>query len=232
MHPPVCVGGPIGANLAGVIVIFDLDGTVWDSAPGIIGSIESTFEWFGLPVPDRSVLSAHVGPPLQLMLAELGIPVEHVDAATLKYRERYVEWGVYEAALYPGITAVLDALAASGIRLATATSKGEGPTLQMIDHFGLGDRFEIVGAASMDTSSVTKTAVLERTLAQLGSPDPDECLMIGDRSYDVTGSAAFGIECVGVLWGYGSEDELRSAGARHIVGRPADLAALVESLAS
>lgn len=212
-----------------MIVIFDLDGTVWDSEEGIVGSLEHTFSSFGIEAPERSVLTANVGPPLQLMLAELGIPADLVDDATLRYRERYVEWGAYQAALYPGVLAAIDTIAESGHRLATATSKGEGPTRQMLEHFGITERFEVIGAASMDTSAITKSAVLERTLDALAHPDADECWMVGDRSYDVTGSATFGIPCIGVLWGYGSESELVDAGAAHLVADPAELPPLIRT---
>lgn len=211
-----------------MIVIFDLDGTVWDSLPGIVGSLEHTFEAFDHPVPDRSVLTANIGPPLQLMLAELGFPDEEIAAATLTYRSRYVEWGAYQAAVYPGIEDLLAQLGADGHRLATATSKGEGPTHQMLEHFGLTEHFEVVGAASMDTSAMTKVAVLGRALDGLGRPAPDDCLMVGDRRYDVSGAAEHGIACAGVLWGYGDEDELRAAGARHLLAEPSDLRRIVQ----
>ena len=210
-----------------MIVIFDLDGTVWDSEEGIVGSLEHTFASYDMEVPDRSVLRANLGPPLQLMLAELGIPEDLVDEATLRYRERYVEWGAYRASLYPGVVPAIDAIAARGHRLATATSKGEGPTLQMLDHFGLRGRFEVVGAASMDASAITKEAVLARTLSRLGDPDPSECWMVGDRSYDVTGAAEHGVGCIGVTWGYGSAEELHAAGARHVIDAPEQLPDLI-----
>ncbi len=208
-------------------MIFDLDGTVWDSQEGIVGSLEHTFSSFGMTVPDRAVLTANVGPPLQLMLAELGIPDELVDEATLRYRQRYVEWGAYQAVLYPGVLDAIDTVAADGHRLATATSKGEGPTRQMLEHFGIVDRFEVVGAASMDASAITKEAVLARALDMLGDPPSRDCWMIGDRSYDVTGSAAFDIGCVGVLWGYGTEAELVEAGAVHVAATPSELPQLI-----
>lgn len=210
-----------------MIVIFDLDGTVWDSEEGIVGSLEHTFASYDLAVPDRGVLTANLGPPLQTMLADLGIPDELVGEATLRYRERYVEWGAYQASLYPGVLAAIDEIAGAGHRLATATSKGEGPTLQMLEHFDILGRFEVVGAATMDATAITKEAVLARTLAALGDPDPARCWMVGDRSYDVLGAASFGIDCIGVTWGYGSEAELADAGARHVVTTPADLPPLI-----
>ena len=84
-----------------MIVIFDLDGTVWDSEEGIVGSLEHTFASYDLAVPERGVLTANLGPPLQTMLADLGIPDELVGEATLRYRERYVEWGAYQAVAVP-----------------------------------------------------------------------------------------------------------------------------------
>lgn len=210
-----------------MIVIFDLDGTVWDSQEGIVGSLQHTFAAYGMPVPERSVLTANLGPPLQQMLAELGVPEALVAEATLTYRERYVEWGAYQSSLYPGVLDAIDMIAAAGHRLATATSKGEGPTHQMLEHFGIADRFEVIGAASMDASAITKEAVLARALEALGGPRGDECWMVGDRSYDVSGAARFAIPCIGVLWGYGTEAELVDAGARHVVGAPDDLPPLI-----
>lgn len=210
-----------------MIVIFDLDGTVWDSQEGIVGSLQHTFAAYGMPVPERSVLTANLGPPLQQMLAELGVPEALVAEATLTYRERYVEWGAYQSSLYPGVLDAIDMIAAAGHRLATATSKGEGPTHQMLEHFGIADRFEVIGAASMDASAITKEAVLARALEALGGPAGDDCWMVGDRSYDVSGAARFAIPCIGVLWGYGTEAELVDAGARHVIGAPDELPPLI-----
>lgn len=210
-----------------MIVIFDMDGTVWDSQPGIVACLRHTFETLEKEVPPEPVLTANLGPPLQVMLAELGIPGELVERATAIYRQRYVEHGVYEASVYPGVVEVLDELRARGHRLATATSKGEGPTHQMLEHFGLRRRFDVIGAASMDTSAISKEDVLARALAELGDPDASSCWMVGDRSYDVVGAASFGIDCIGVVWGYGTESELREAGARHVVHSPEDLPELI-----
>jgi len=199
-----------------VIVLFDLDGTVWDSEAGIVGCMEHAFAALGLPVPPREVLASNVGPPLREMLVEAGVPEERADDAVLHYRERYLEWGAYQAELYPGMAELIEALARSGHRLATATSKAEGPTHVMLEHFGLRGHFEAVGAASMDGTATTKTRVIDRALDGLGRPDPGECVMVGDRHYDVLGAAAHGIDCIGVAWGYSSGTELVDAGARSV----------------
>lgn len=211
-----------------MIVIFDLDGTVWDSEPGIVACLEHTFRRLELTVPARDTLLGNVGPPLQFMLGELGVPEHRLDDGVRIYRERYLSDGVYEASLYEGVVDLLDQLLDAGHRLGTATSKGEVPTAIMLDHFGIADRFEVVGAASMDTSAVTKTAVLGRTLDGFGRPDPDDCWLIGDRVYDVEGAAAHHLRCVGAAWGYGGADELRMAGATAIAAQPADVPGLIE----
>jgi len=199
-----------------VIVLFDLDGTVWDSEPGIIGCMEHAFASLGLPVPPREVLASNVGPPLEQMLLDVGVPAELLADGVRHYRERYLEWGAFQADPYPGMVELLDELAATGRRLATATSKAEDPTMVMLEHFDLLGRFEVVGAASMDATATTKPAVIARALRGLGDPDPADCVMVGDRHYDVRGAAEHGIGCIGVSWGYASGTELEDAGAEHV----------------
>ena len=118
-------------------------------------------------------------------------------------------------------------MAAAGHTLATATSKGEGPTRTMLDHFGLTDRFTVIGAASMDGTSISKTDVLARTLAGLGDPAPSDCVLVGDRDLDVLGAAAHGIDCIGASWGYGAVGELQAAGAWAVAEHPSDVPGLV-----
>ena len=133
-----------------------------------------------------------------------------------------------------GSSEVLDRLRADGHRLATATSKGETQARLMLDHFGLADRFEVVGAASMDGVSTTKPEVLARTLDGLGNPDPDECLLVGDRRYDVAGAAEHGIRCIGAAWGYGSArgaDRRRCRRGRRRAGRRARADRAADSVA-
>ena len=208
-------------------VVFDLDGTVWDSEPGILACMVHTLDALGLQVPTDQVLRSHIGLPLPLMLEMVGVPAGHVEAGVRLYRDRYVRTGVYEASLYDGAVDMLDAVAAAGHTLATATSKGEGPTRTMLDHFGLTDRFTVIGAASMDGTSISKTDVLARTLAGLGDPAPSDCVLVGDRDLDVLGAAAHGIDCIGATWGYGAVGELQAAGAWAVAEHPSDVPGLV-----
>lgn len=208
-------------------VLFDLDGTVWDSEPGILACLVHTLDGLGLAVPDDDVLRSHIGPPLPLMLEQVGVPLSRVDEGVARYRDRYVRLGVYEATLYDGALDMLDAVAAAGHKLATATSKGEGPTLTMLENFGLLSRFTTVGAASMDGSSAGKAEVLARALTGLGDPDPASCVLVGDRHLDVAGAAAHRLDCIGAAWGYGGAEELRAAGAWAVATAPADVPVLV-----
>ena len=214
-------------NVADVIVIFDLDGTVWDSEPGILACMAHALSGVGLDIAPAGELRSHIGPPLRTMLANLGVPEARLDDAFRLYRERYLSVGVFEASLYPGVVALLDELAADGHTLATATSKGVDATMTMLQHFELTDRFAVIGAASMDGSCATKTQVLARTLSELGEPDRGTCVLVGDRDLDVMGAAAHDVDCIGAAWGFGGADELVSAGAWQVATDPADVAALV-----
>ncbi len=210
-----------------MIVLVDLDGTVWDSEPGIVRSMEHTLHELGRAVPPPEVLVDAIGPPLRTMLAELGVPEHELDDGVRAYRERYHRLGVLEATLYDGVLPMLDRLLDDGHRLATATSKSEVPARMMLDHYGVADRFEVIATASMDGTSTTKAAVVGRALEGLGDPDRGSCVLVGDRHHDVTGAAAHGIPCIGACWGYGGEDELRLAGARWLATAPADVPPLV-----
>jgi len=187
-------------------VLFDLDGTVWDSIPGIVASLRHALEVVHVEVPAEP-LQRFIGPPLAAMLADVGVPNDRIEAGWKAYRERYHSEGVYEASLYPDARQLLDHLARSGRRLATATSKGEVATGIMLDHFGLTEFFEVVGAAPMDSTAHSKVDVIGFVLDQLGPVDTGTTTMVGDRSYDIEGGRHFGLRTVAVTWGYGSAEE-------------------------
>jgi len=171
----------------------------------------------GLNARSDDELIGEIGPPLTVMLANVGVAPERIDEARDLYRIRYHAVGVYECELYPGIVTLLEELRTAGWQLATATSKGSVATELMIDHFELRRYFDVVASASMDSSSHSKVDVIRRALAGL-APNPDSTpVMIGDRHYDIDGARDQGLTSVGVLWGYGSRPELESAGADHIV---------------
>ena len=186
------------------LVIFDLDGTLTDSADGIVSSFRHALDQIGAAVPEGDLASRVVGPPMHHTLSAMGLG-EHADAAIAAYRADYTTRGWAINSLFDGIGPLLADLRAAGIRLAVATSKAEPTARRILAHFGLDDHFEVVAGASVDGTRATKADVLAHALAQL-QPLPERVLMVGDRLHDVEGAAAHGIDAVVVGWGYGKAD--------------------------
>jgi phosphoglycolate phosphatase len=186
------------------LVIFDLDGTLTDSAQGIVSSFRHALGAVGAVVPDGDLAGRIVGPPMHHTLREMGLGKD-ADAAIAAYRADYTTrgWAINE--LFDGIPALLADLCAAGVRLAVATSKAEPTAQRILAHFGLDGHFEVIAGASIDGSRAVKADVVAHALAQL-QPLPDRVLMVGDRSHDVEGAAEHGIDTVVVGWGYGRGD--------------------------
>jgi phosphoglycolate phosphatase len=186
------------------LVIFDLDGTLTDSADGIVSSFRHALEKIGASVPDGDLASRIVGPPMHQTLRAMGFGA-HADTAIAAYRADYTARGWAMNSVFDGVEQLLDDLRAAGVRLAIATSKAEPTARRILAHFGLDDRFEVIAGASVDGARATKADVIAHALEQL-APLPERVLMVGDRSHDVEGAAAHGIDTVIVGWGYGGED--------------------------
>lgn len=186
------------------MVIFDLDGTLTDSAQGIVSSFRHALTSVGADVPDGDLAGMVVGPPMHHTLQELGLG-ERTDAAIAAYRSDYRARGWAINRLFDGIPALLADLRAAGVRLAVATSKAEPTAQRILAHFGLDDHFEVIAGASVDGSRALKADVVAHAVAQL-APLPERVLMVGDRSHDVEGAAEHGIDTVVVGWGYGRGD--------------------------
>ncbi len=186
------------------LVIFDLDGTLTDSAEGIVSSFRHALDQIGANVPDGDLTSRIVGPPMHHTLSAMGLG-EHTDAAIAAYRADYTTRGWAINTLFDGIQPLLADLRAAGVRLAVATSKAEPTARRILAHFGLDEHFEVIAGASVDGTRASKTDVLAHALAQL-QPLPERVLMVGDRNHDVEGAAAHGIDAVVVGWGYGRDD--------------------------
>jgi len=205
-------------------VLFDLDGTLVDSASGILGSLHAAFDELGLE-HERAALGRHLlGPPLHATLPRIIDDPETAAAAVSTYRRHYGETGVYDCAPYPGIDALLAALRDAGMRVALATSKADVYAERIVAHHGWEDHFVTVVGDTLDAGRPTKAAVVGEALRRLGSPDPAGVVMVGDRSNDVAGSRAHGVGCLGVAWGYAEPGELADAGALTVLESVADLA--------
>ena len=202
-------------------ILFDLDGTLTDSAEGVINCAQFALKYFGLPIPDRADMQFMVGPPLRDSFLRLGVAEEEVEKAVEIYRSRYVPTGMFENAPYPGITAMLAALKDAGHELYVATSKPEGMATEILDKFCLSGYFDKIYGASMDGSRDTKDTVIGYLLEELGPRE--NIIMVGDTHYDVLGAAVHGIKTIGVAWGYGKVEDMKAAGAVDIVQSPAQL---------
>jgi phosphoglycolate phosphatase len=200
-------------------IFFDLDGTLTDPKPGITRSIQYALQKLDLPVPTQDELTWCIGPPLRASFVTMLGGERLADRAVTLYRERFADVGLYENSVYPDIERVLATLRASPHRLFVATSKPRIFAERIIDHFGLTGRFEYVFGSELDGTRVNKGDLLAYAIDTAGV-DPSQALMIGDRSHDMVGARNNGIRGIGVLYGYGSEEELVGAGASHVCASP------------
>jgi phosphoglycolate phosphatase len=199
-------------------IFFDLDGTLTDPKLGITRSIQYALRKLDLPVPSQDELTWCIGPPLRdsfvTMLGE-----DRADLAVSLYRERFGDVGLYENSVYPDIEHTLATLKQSHGRLFVATSKAHVFAERIIDHFRLREYFEHVFGAELDGTRANKSDLLAYALKNTGV-NPQQALMIGDRSHDIVGAKKNGLAAIGVLYGYGSRQELIDAGASHICATP------------
>ena len=201
-------------------IYFDLDGTLTNPKPGITLSIQYALQKLDHPtMPTEDELTWCIGPPLRASFVRLLGAETSADLAVSYYRERFSDVGLYENGVYDGIGDVLTSLRASGHRLFVATSKPHVFAERIIDHFGLRNHFERVFGSELDGTRVDKSHLLEYALKQ-ALVDPAKTLMIGDRSHDMIGAKSNGRKGIGVLYGYGSRDELLQAGANHVCATP------------
>jgi phosphoglycolate phosphatase len=186
------------------LVLFDLDGTLTDSADGIVASFRHALESIGATVPDGDLAGRIVGPPMHHTLTSMGLG-DRADEAMTAYRADYTTRGWSMNRLFDGIPELLEDLKRAGVRLAVATSKAQPTAQRILTHFGMDGYFEVIAGASPDGTRAAKAEVIAYALAQLG-PLPERVLMVGDRSHDVEGASFHGIHTVVVDWGYGGGD--------------------------
>jgi phosphoglycolate phosphatase len=209
-------------------ILFDLDGTIVDSAPGITSTLAYTFEELGRPVPGPAELLAYVGPPILDSFRErAGMSIGEAAAALAIYRPRYLEVGALDSTVFPGVADVLKAVHAAGIPLSLATSKPETPAKLILSHYGMLGEFDVITGASDDEVRSSKADVVAEALVRLAAigADLSRPVLVGDRKHDVEGAAANGIPTIFVDWGYGVAEE--QAGAIAVVPTPADLQKLL-----
>ena len=198
-------------------VLFDLDGTLTDPGIGITNSVMYALDKFGIKINDRTGLYKFIGPPLQDSFKEFyGFDEEQSWKAVEYYREYFGVKGLFENQVYDGIPKTLELLKAKGHHLVVATSKPTEYTVQILDKFGLSQYFEFVSGSGMDEKNSNKAQIIKFAMDTLGIL-PEQAMMIGDRKYDIMGAKANNISSAGVLYGYGSFEEMKEAGADYII---------------
>lgn len=209
-------------------VLFDLDGTLTDSAPGITRSMRFALAARGLPALDDATLHSFVGPPLADSLrAVCGLDELQIEQVVAVYRERYNSIGMFENAVYPGIVDLLSALRADGRRLAIATSKLTSSAIAICDNFELSTFFEAICGADLAGLHDSKAVIVGHALEALGHPASSDVVLVGDRLYDVVGARENGVAVIGAGWGYGLPGELAEAGATLIAAGVDELATML-----
>ncbi len=210
--------------------LLDLDGTVINSAPGITSSVRYALRKTGCRLPDGFDLHRFIGPPLFNAFSDFcGMDPTDAERAVSFYREHYRAGAMFQCTVYDGIRETLTALTSSGISCALATCKPWKFAHQILSHFELLSFFSGVYGPELDGTRNEKAEVIAHAMQQLHIPMPSTVLMIGDRADDVNGARACGIACAGVLWGFGSERELKDAGALTLLNHPSDLIKLFET---
>lgn len=209
-------------------IFFDLDGTISNSYTGIVNSIIYALNKLDYPVPEEAVLKNFLGPPLAESFSKYcGMDRTQAFRTIDVYREYYAAKGIFEITIYQGLEDTLKELKDAGKILAVATSKAEPYAIQILEHFGLDKYFDYVSGATMNASRVEKADVINYALSKLPETDPSDVLMIGDRRHDAQGAAAFGLGFIGVLYGFGSREELAAAGAKYFAAQPNDLIKII-----
>ena len=210
-------------------ILFDLDGTLTDSGPGITNSVAYALKKWNIEEKDINVLRKFVGPPLDASFAKYyGFSKEKCVQAIQYYREYYLTKGIYENQVYDGMEELLKWLRDTGRRAIVATSKPEPSAIHVLEYFHMDSYFDIIAGATMDGSRVEKSDVIRYALDRAGIRDLSGVVMVGDRENDIQGAKVNGLDSIGVLYGYGSREELEAAGAMQIAETVEDLRGCIE----
>ena len=207
-------------------VIFDFDGTICDTGEGILKSAKYALEAFGYNAPDYEELTCFIGPPLLITFQEkFGADAARADELVKKFRERYTNKGIFESKLYDGIKELLISLKKDNIKIGIASSKPQEYIETLLDHFGIKSYFDVICGVTFTADCESKASIIARCQKELNIAG-NECIMVGDKKYDIEGAKTNLIDSVGVLWGYGTKFEHIEAGAKFIVDKIEDIEAV------
>ena len=205
-------------------VLIDLDGTITNPKEGITKSVQYALKAMSIYIDDLDSLTKHIGPPLREGFMEhYGFNQEEVERAVEKYREYYGKKGIHENEVYNGMERLLTRLKQAGKYLIVATSKPEELAVKVLESFHLEHYFDDICGATFDDRRASKDAVIKYAMEKNSITNPERVVMVGDRKYDILGAKEAGIASIGVLYGFGSEEELKEAGADRIAATVDDL---------
>ena len=204
--------------------LFDFDGTLCNTTEGIFNSILYSLEWYGIKETDFKKLEYFVGPPLfESYKTVYGVSDEDANLLIAKYRERYKTKAAEESAVYDGIKEMLRTLKQRGKKIAIASSKPKTFVDEISEYHDIYKYYDFVSAEDFKNNHSSKKDLINACLDYFGNPDKEKVLMIGDRFYDIDGAKAVGIDSAGAVYGFGTEEELKNAGATYILNNPSDL---------
>ncbi len=204
--------------------LFDLDGTLTDPFEGITNSVVHALKKYNIEVKNKNQLGVFIGPPLvESFMKYYGFSEEEAKNAVTYYREHFGVKGLFENELYEGIPQLLSRLKSEGKTVIMATSKPEIYARQIAEHFDIAKHFDYMAGSELSGARIAKNEVIEYALDSLGITDRENCIMIGDRHHDINGAKKTGMKSIGVLWGYGSRNELEGAGADYICEKVEDI---------
>lgn len=210
-------------------VLFDLDGTITDPGIGITNSVAYSLRHYGINPPAREELYPFIGPPLKdSYMKYYGFSEEKATEAVEIYREYFRDKGIFENEVYEGVPEMLDTLRANGAYIILATSKPEEFAVRILKHFNLYDKFDFVCGNTMDEKRARKDLVIRYAIDSCNITDLYHTVMVGDRCYDILGGKDNGLKTIGVLYGYGSREELAESGADYLAESPEDVLRLVK----
>ncbi len=211
-------------------ILFDLDGTISDNSEGIIRCIKYALAPRGIELPPET-LQKFIGPPLvEAFMEYANLTKAEAEETVAKYRERYSKIGLFENTLYSGATEMLQKIKSSGKRVILATAKPIIFSEKIIEKFGLTQYFDTLVGADLKGGIHSKTDVIKEIIRRENITDINEAIMIGDRHHDIEGARHFGMESIGVTYGFGSEEELKTAGADYILTSPEEVAELITKM--
>lgn len=211
-------------------VLFDLDGTITEPEEGILNGVIYALSKFGISVKDRTSLYPYIGPPLRDSFREFhGLDSEQTEQAVLYYREYYSTKGIYQNDVMPGMEQAFIKLREQGCHLYVATSKPEVYAKQILEYLHLDGYFDGIAGSTFDKTRDTKAAVIAYLLDSIEteSLDISQVCMVGDRKFDVLGARQFGIDTIGVLFGYGTLEEFDACNCKYIAQSPEQMVEIV-----